>query len=165
MSKFVSSDENCRLKKTMDCLSLGSRYCGFCKSAIKFCGILVYKMQKICKVSFGQCHWVFVLHKSFLWFKNQECGLTLGVFIKLSNETIMWISHTFTIYIPDHFDLSKCSSKWIKRDFCVLLEILAAMRFLVQKSGQQLSVKGRMSLHLSLIIVWFVRGFKNARGQ
>ena len=28
--------------------------------------------------------------------------------------------------------MSKCSSKWIKRDFYVLLEILAAMRFLVK---------------------------------
>jgi len=35
--------------------------------------------------------------------------------------------------------LSKCDSKWIKRDFYVLLEILAVMRFLVRKSSQQLS--------------------------
>jgi len=62
------------------------------------------KCRKFVKVPFGQRHLVFVLHKSFLWFKNQECWWTLRVFIKslkLSNETNV----NFTYFLRSIFQI------------------------------------------------------------
>ena len=63
---------------------------------LNFAEFWITKCRKFVKFPFGQCHLVFVLHKSFLWFENQESWLTLGVFIKLWNcQTKLNVNFTY----------------------------------------------------------------------
>ena len=132
---------------------------------LNFAEFWITKCRKFVKFPFGQCHLVFVLHKSFLWFENQESWLTLGVFIKLWNcQTKLNVN--FTYFLRSIFQIILIRLNVVvngskKRFLCSSWDF-GSYEISGLKSSQQLSGYRRMSLHLSLIIVWFVGGCRRS---